>query len=110
MSAAAPHSPNLNPFAERWVRSVKQECLSKLILFGEGSLKRALAEFVAHYHSERNHQGKANALLCPIGRAEHLAERSIALSVWAVCCATTLAPLDFLTIREYPWLDRRRDP
>jgi transposase InsO family protein len=60
-----PHSPNLNAFAERWVRSVKQECLSKLILFGEASLRRALAEFVAHYHSERNHQGKANALLCP---------------------------------------------
>jgi hypothetical protein len=36
-------SPNLNAFAERWVRSVKQECLSRLILFGEGSLRRALA-------------------------------------------------------------------
>jgi transposase InsO family protein len=58
-------SPNLNAFAERWVRSVKQECLSKLILFGESSLQRALAEFLAHYHSERNHQGKDNALLFP---------------------------------------------
>ncbi len=48
-----PRSPNLNAFAERWVRSVKQECLSKLILFGEGSLKRALAEFGQHYHAER---------------------------------------------------------
>ena len=60
-----PRSPNLNAFAERWVRSVKQECLSKLILFGEGSLKRALAEFAQHYHSERNHQGKDNVLLFP---------------------------------------------
>jgi hypothetical protein len=60
-----PHSPDLNAFAERWVRSVKTECLSKLILFGERSLQRALTEFVAHYHSERNHQGKANALLFP---------------------------------------------
>jgi putative transposase len=60
-----PHSPNLNEFAERWVRSVKEECLSHLILFGEFSLARALAEFVAHYHSERNHQGKANVLLFP---------------------------------------------
>ena len=60
-----PHSPNLNAFAERWVRSVKQECLSKLILFGEGSLKRALTEFAQHYHSERNHQGKDNVLLFP---------------------------------------------
>jgi integrase-like protein len=56
-------SPNLNAFAERWVRSVKQECLSKLILFGEGSLSRTLAEFSAHYHGERNHQGKGNELL-----------------------------------------------
>ena len=54
-----------NAFAERWVRSVKEECLNKLILFGERSLQRALAEFTAHFHSERNHQGKANVLLFP---------------------------------------------
>jgi putative transposase len=58
-----PRSPNLNAFAERWVRSVKSECLSKLILFGEASLRRATAQFLAHYHYERNHQGKANLLL-----------------------------------------------
>jgi hypothetical protein len=55
----------LNAFAERWVRSVKQECLSKLILFGERPLSRTLAEFSAHYHNERNHQGKGNKLLFP---------------------------------------------
>jgi transposase InsO family protein len=60
-----PRSPNLDAFAERWVRSVKQECLSKLILFGEASLKRALTEFDEHYHAERNHQGKGNKLLFP---------------------------------------------
>jgi transposase InsO family protein len=59
------HSPNLNAYAERWVRSVKEECLSKLILFGERSLRRALNEYVAHYHAERNHQGKSNVLLFP---------------------------------------------
>jgi putative transposase len=58
-------SPNLNAFAERWVRSVKHECLSKLILFSEASLKRVLAEYLAHYHAERNHQGKHNLLLFP---------------------------------------------
>ena len=58
-------SPNLNAFAERWVRSVKQECLSKLILFGSGPLSRTLAEFSSHYHGERNHQGKGNKLLFP---------------------------------------------
>ena len=58
-------SPNLNAFAERWVRWVKEECLSKLILFGEASLKRALTEFQEHYHAERNHQGKGNKRLFP---------------------------------------------
>ena len=58
-------SPNLNAHAERWVKSVKDECLSKLILFGEASLRRAVNEYVIHYHAERNHQGKGNALLHP---------------------------------------------
>src|ERR1035437_8737754 len=52
-------SPNLNAYAERWVKSVKDECLSKIILFGERSLRRALSEYVEHYHAERNHQGKS---------------------------------------------------
>jgi transposase InsO family protein len=60
-----PRSPNLNAFAERWIRSAKQECLSKLILFGERPLARTLAEFSAHYHGERNHQGEGNKLLFP---------------------------------------------
>jgi transposase InsO family protein len=63
--ALPPRSPNLNAFAERWVRSVKEECLSKLILFGERSLKRALHHYEMHYHQERNHQGKDNRLLFP---------------------------------------------
>jgi putative transposase len=71
-----PQSPNLNAFAERWVRSVKEECLSKLILFGERSLRRALAEYVSHYHGERNHQGKGNALLFPI-RASQQSRRGV---------------------------------
>jgi putative transposase len=58
-------SPNLNSYAERWVRSLKEDCLSKLILFGESSLKRALQQYKVHYHEERNHQGKENQLLFP---------------------------------------------
>src|SRR6266705_435238 len=58
-------SPNLNAYAERWVRSVKEECLSRLILFGEASLRHALTQYVAHFHHERNHQGKGNVLLFP---------------------------------------------
>jgi putative transposase len=52
-----------NAFAERWVRSIKEECLSKLILFGETSLRRVVSDFLEHYHLERNHQGKDNLLL-----------------------------------------------
>jgi putative transposase len=63
-----PCSPNLNAFAERWVRSVKQECVSKLILFGEGSLKRALTEFTQHYHSERQSPRKAQRPSLPLSR------------------------------------------
>ena len=48
-------SPNLNAYAERWVKSVKEECLSKLIFFGEASLRRALREYVTHHHTGRNH-------------------------------------------------------
>jgi putative transposase len=50
-------SPNLNAYTERWVRFVKEECLSKLILFGDVPLSRTLLEFSSHYHGERNHQG-----------------------------------------------------
>jgi putative transposase len=60
-----PKSPNLNAFAERFVRSIKESCLSRLILVGEGSLRRAVREFVAHYHHERNHQGLGNVLIFP---------------------------------------------
>jgi len=58
-------SPNLNSYAERWVRSVKEECLAKLILVGESSLRRALQQYLLHYHEERNHQGKENRILFP---------------------------------------------
>jgi len=47
------------------VRSVKEECLSRIILFGEASLRHALTQYVAHFHHERNHQGKGNVRLFP---------------------------------------------
>ena len=58
-----PRSPNLNAYAERFVRSVKSECLSRMIFFGRASLDRALKEYVQHYHAERNHQGIDNKLI-----------------------------------------------
>jgi putative transposase len=60
-----PRSPNLNAYAERWARSVKEECLARLILFGEASLRHALTQYMEHFHHERNHQGKGNVLLFP---------------------------------------------
>ena len=61
------------------MRSIKQECLDRLIFFGESSLRKAVGEFLAHYHRERNHQGLANRIIEPgqeVGRASgHLASR-----------------------------------
>jgi transposase InsO family protein len=60
-----PRSPNLNAHAERFVRSIKESCLNRMIFFGEESLRTAIQNFVGHYHSERNHQGLANKLISP---------------------------------------------
>jgi putative transposase len=60
-----PRSPNLNAFAERFVRSIKSECLAKIIPIGAPMLRRALREYIDHYHLERNHQGLDNQLISP---------------------------------------------
>jgi len=60
-----PRSPNRNCYAERFVRSIKESCLDRMILFGEDSLRNAVREFTAHYHAERNHQGIGNLLILP---------------------------------------------
>jgi transposase InsO family protein len=54
----------MNAYAERFVRTIKHECLQRLVLIGERSLHRALRECVAHYNCERNHQGLGNRLIC----------------------------------------------
>ena len=59
------HSPNLNAFAERFVLSIKTECLDRLIPLGETHLRRAVLEYTKHYHDERNHQGLDNELIVP---------------------------------------------
>jgi putative transposase len=60
-----PRSPNLNAYAERWIRSVKSECLDHLILFGQRSLAYVLQEYLAHFQGERNHQGLDNLIPFP---------------------------------------------
>jgi transposase InsO family protein len=56
-------APNANAYAERFVRSIKQECLGRMILFGEGHLRHAIEQYLEHYHTERNHQGIGNELI-----------------------------------------------
>ena len=60
-----PMSPNLNAYAERFVRSIKDECLDRMIFIGQESLRRAVTEYMEHYHLERNHQGLENWLIVP---------------------------------------------
>lgn len=56
-------APNANAYAERFVRSIKEECLNRMIWFGEAQVRKALFEYMEHYHTERNHQGIANELI-----------------------------------------------
>ena len=61
-----PRSPNLNAYTERFVRTIKESCLERMILFGEAPLRTAISEFLSHYHLERNHQGLENRLITPL--------------------------------------------
>ena len=63
-----PRSPNCNPIAERFVKTIKSECLSKLILFGKSALDRSISNFIAHYNTERSHQSLDNQLIDPEDR------------------------------------------
>ena len=63
-----PRSPNFNAHLERFFRSLKAECLDRLILFGEKAMCNAVREYLAHYHTERNHQGLDNELIVPLER------------------------------------------
>jgi len=62
-------SPNLNAFIERFVLSIKSECLDRIVPLGEAHLRWALREYVRHYHAERPHQGLEGALIAADGRA-----------------------------------------
>jgi hypothetical protein len=58
-------SPSLNAYSERSAKSIKDDCISKLILFGESLLRRSLYQYLIHYPAERKHQGKSNVLFFP---------------------------------------------
>jgi putative transposase len=63
VKAVGPRAPNMNAVAERWVQSVKQECLDHFVVFGEAHLRHILAEYLAWYHQCRPHQGLGNMLV-----------------------------------------------
>jgi hypothetical protein len=60
-----PRSPNFNSHLERFWRSLREDCLDRMIFFGEESLRRAVHAYVSHFHKERNHQGLENRLIEP---------------------------------------------
>src|SRR5262249_21166070 len=71
-------APNANTYAERFVRSIKEECLDRIVPLGECHFRHAVAEFVEHYHRERNHQGLRNTLIVggtPSGTAGRVRRR-----------------------------------
>ena len=70
-----PQSPNLKAFMERWFRSLKSECLDRMIFFGRKSLENGVREYVEYYHAERNHQGLGNELIAPNDDADAVAGR-----------------------------------
>jgi len=63
-----------NAYAERFVRSIKDECLDRMIFVGQASLGRAVSEYMHHYHTERNHQGLDNRLIVPGSRRQPAAQ------------------------------------
>ena len=56
-----PRSPNLNAHCERFVRSIKEEALEQMVILGERALYYVLQQYLAHYHTERNHQGSTTS-------------------------------------------------
>lgn len=90
-----PSSPNLNAHAERFVRSIQEECLDRIIPLGERHLRRTVAEYLEHFHAERNHQGLGNAIPVPNSASANPsgAAPSCAADDSVDCCLTTIERL-----------------
>jgi transposase InsO family protein len=98
-----PQSPNLNAYAERFVRSIKESCLDRLILFREASLRRAIQHFILHYHEERNHQGKGNQLLFPRAVLSNATPHgNVSLSAATGRATQVLSPRSGMSIGQQP--------
>ena len=84
-------SPNLNAYAERFVGTIRQECLGRPIFFGDASLRRTIDEFIGHCNEERNHQGLANKIIRPEFPAFPV-EGAVANASADYCATTTAKP------------------
>jgi hypothetical protein len=80
----------LNAYAERFVRSIKEECLNRMIFIGQASLRRAVSEYMSHYHAERNHQGLENSLIRAMPSVAANEGRYIAVRGSADCSTSTI--------------------
>jgi putative transposase len=87
-------SPNLNAYSERFVLSIKSECHDRIVPLGEGHLRRAISEYVAHYHAERFHQGLGGQLIKKVSSANDNT------STGKVVCRSRLGGLLNFYIRE----------
>jgi transposase InsO family protein len=94
-----PRSPNLNAVAERFVRSIKESCLDRLILFGEAGLRKAIQNFIVHYHAERNHQGQPAAVSSSRGIPR---ARDCSLSGAGRRAAQVLSPRSGMRVGQQP--------
>ena len=103
-------SPNLNAYAERFVRTIREGCVDRVVLIGEGSLHRAVSQFLAHYHAERNHRGWATRSFGRSFRSFLVQGMCSVESGWATCSDITTAQqreclsVNFWTLRH---LDRQ---
>ena len=86
----APRSPNMNPHAERWVQTVRRECLDHFLVLGERHLRHLLSVFLSHYHSFRPHQSLGNGLIVPSGA---MPEEVVSLAPAKVICRAALGGL-----------------
>ena len=88
-----PLSPNLNAYGERFVRSIKEECLRKMIFIGQASLRRAIAEYTVHFQEERNHQGRRIVWCAESRQVLRTIRPSVVGPGSAECSVTTSMPL-----------------
>jgi Integrase core domain len=93
-------APNANAHAERFVRSIKDECLDRIIPMGEYHFRRAVAEYVEHYHRERNHQGLDNRLIADTPTNDRTG-RAAPDRGWPVCSISTCGRRDVASFERW---------